>query len=66
MDKSMPPTIEELKAAEQRMNDAGAALIAYIQQSVEQGTNREIHDRLNHELETATNRFLDLIAQSRP
>jgi hypothetical protein len=58
----MRPTIEELKAAEKRKDDAGAALVAGIQRGVDSTT----HDRLNEEYLAAHENFLDLVEKLKP
>jgi len=62
----MPPTIEQVKAAEKKMMAAGAALLDYIERTAATGTDREIHDRLNRELMSANDEYLRLIGQLRP
>jgi uncharacterized protein YdeI (YjbR/CyaY-like superfamily) len=51
-------TLEEVKAAEQRMNDAKKALQRYTERSTNERTDRKLHLRLAQELKQATDDYL--------
>jgi hypothetical protein len=62
----MTATLQRIKEAEQKMMDAGAAFMDYIERTHKQGATREEHDRLNLELTAANEGFLQLVQDFRP
>jgi hypothetical protein len=61
----MPPSIEEVKAAEKKMMAASADLLDYRKCTVATARDRQIYDCLNQELTRAIEEYSDLIGQSR-
>ena len=59
-------TLEEVQAAEERMNAAKAALLAYAQRPESQSSDPALYRRLNEELRAAMDEFLRVVDQLRP
>ena len=59
-------TLEEVKAAEERMNTAKAALLDYAKRPATQGRDADLQHRLSEELTRSTKEFLHLISELRP
>jgi predicted metal-dependent hydrolase len=51
-------TLEEVKAAERRMNEAKKALQRYTERSANEPTDHKLHLRLAQELKRATDDYL--------
>ena len=51
-------TLEEVKAAERRMNEAKKALQRYTERSANEPTDRKLHLRLAQELKRATDDYV--------
>jgi nucleoid-associated protein YejK len=51
-------TLEEVKAAEERMNAAKAALLDYAERPATQGRDADLQRRLSEELARSTKEFL--------
>jgi hypothetical protein len=59
-------TLEEVKAAEERMNAAKAALLDYAERPATQGRDADLQRRLSEELTRSTKEFLHLISELHP
>ena len=59
-------TLEEVKAAEERMNAAKAALLEYAERPASRGRDADLQRRLSEELTRSTKEFLHLISQLTP
>ena len=59
-------TIEEVNAAQRRMNDADAALRRYTERPVGAETNIQLHRGLADALKQATDEYVALVADLRP
>jgi len=56
--KDIFPTIEDVKAAERKMNEAKSALQQYTQRSPNDPPDHKLHRRLAEELKRATDDYL--------
>jgi len=59
-------TLEEIKAADERMNAAKTALLAYVQRRDPQEHDAALHRRLNEHLKHAMDEFLRLVSELTP
>ena len=59
-------TLEEIKAAEEKMNAAKAALLDYAERPATQGRDADLQHRLSEELTRSTKEFLHLISELHP
>ncbi len=59
-------TLEEVYAAEQRMNKARDALLAYVQRPPSQPADGQLHRELAEQLKRATDDYATAVAQLKP
>jgi len=60
------PTLEDVKAAEQRMNNAKAALQRYTERPAGAATDTKLHRQLAEALKKATDEYVSVVADLRP
>ncbi len=56
-------TYEEVKAAEERMNEARGVLFAYVERPKSQPTDFQLHLRLAQDLKRATDDYVRLVGE---